>query len=72
MPDLKITLSTSQAAKVIAVLKKKEGSPGVDEEGKELPGKSNAELVRATLLDHLKGLVDYDEKQKAQASIPKF
>lgn len=72
MPDLKITLTTSQAAKVIAVLKKREGSPGVDAEGNELPSKSDAELVRATLLDHLKGLVDYDEKQKAQLGIPEF
>ena len=72
MPDLKITLSTSQAAKVIAVLKKREGSPGVDADGKELPSKTNAQLVTATLLDHLKGLVDYDEKQKAQADIPEF
>lgn len=72
MPDLKITLTTSQAAKVIAVLKKKEGSPGVDADGNELPRKTNAELVTADLLNHLKGLVDYDEKQKAQANIPEF
>ena len=72
MPDLKISLTTAQAAKVIAVLKNREGSPGVDADGKELPRKTNAQLVRATLLDHLKGLVDYDERQKAQADIPEF
>lgn len=72
MPDLKITLTEGQAAKVIAVLKKKEGPPGVDEKGNELPGKTNAELVTADLLNHLKGLVDYDEKQTAQANIPEF
>ena len=72
MPDLKISLTTAQAAKVIAVLKSREGSPGVDADGKELPRKTNAQLVRETLLDHLKGLVDYDERQKAQASIPEF
>ena len=67
MPDLKISLTTSQAAKVIAVLRKKEGS--VAEGEKE---KTNAELVTADLLNHLKGLVDYDEKQKAQNNIPEF
>ena len=72
MPDLKITLTTSQASRYLAVLKKREPSPGVDEEGKDLPGRTNAQLVTANLMSHISGLVRYDAEQTAKAGITPF
>ena len=67
MPDLKISLTTAQAAKVIAVLRKREGAVAEGE-----TERTNAELVTATLLNHLSGLVRYDAEQEAKRNIAEF
>ena len=63
MPELKLTLTDKQLAKVKASLRKRTGADNKQ---------TDAQLLKDSIKDYLAGIVEYDAKQVASSKIERF